>query len=155
MTTKLYRLLRWLLRSYELYVRLHPLPDVPNSLQSQDSSPRTNSTNSPTHSSSGPSNEDIEAVIQMATSATNGRSPAPKDTRTQLFVGNVNTSFLVPLCLLNSVYSFRTVSCGKISKISFGKLEQSSVQMCLSAQTTDQEATAPCSLLQRKTLVVL
>lgn len=38
-----------------------------------------------------PTNEDIEAVIQMATSARpspDGRGPL-KDTRTQLFVGNV------------------------------------------------------------------
>ncbi|KAF9788638.1 hypothetical protein BJ322DRAFT_1050218 [Thelephora terrestris] len=35
-----------------------------------------------------PSNADIEAVIQMATS-NQGRLPIPKDTRTQLFVGNL------------------------------------------------------------------
>lgn len=41
-----------------------------------------------------PSNDDIEAVIQMATSARSspdGRAGPVKDTRTQLFVGNVST----------------------------------------------------------------
>ncbi|KAJ8586786.1 hypothetical protein M405DRAFT_822775 [Rhizopogon salebrosus TDB-379] len=48
-----------------------------------------------THSSvpTAPTNAAIEAVIQMATSSGNpqdSRSPAPlRDTRTQLFVGNV------------------------------------------------------------------
>ncbi|KAH8101185.1 RNA-binding domain-containing protein [Cristinia sonorae] len=38
----------------------------------------------------GPSNDDIEAIIQMATSGVSGRSgPPPRDTRTQLFVGNL------------------------------------------------------------------
>jgi hypothetical protein len=43
-----------------------------------------------------PTNDDIEAVIQMATSSgmsQDSRSPAPlRDTRTQLFVGNVRMS---------------------------------------------------------------
>lgn len=43
-----------------------------------------------------PTNDDIEAVIQMATSSAmskDSRSPAPlRDTRTQLFVGNVRMS---------------------------------------------------------------
>ena len=41
-----------------------------------------------------PSNADIEAVIQMATSNP-GRLPILKDTRTQLFVGNVRSHSLV------------------------------------------------------------
>ncbi|KAG8903256.1 hypothetical protein FRC01_009274, partial [Tulasnella sp. 417] len=36
-----------------------------------------------------PSNQDIEAVIQMATSNARANAP-PRDTRTQLFVGNVS-----------------------------------------------------------------
>jgi hypothetical protein len=44
----------------------------------------------------GPSNDDIEAVIQMATSSSktqDSRQLAPlRDTRAQLFVGNVWTS---------------------------------------------------------------
>jgi len=45
-----------------------------------------------------PSNDDIEAVIQMATSSRSspdGRPGPPKDTRTQLFVGNVRLLFFV------------------------------------------------------------
>lgn len=48
----------------------------------------------------GPTNDDIEAIIQMATSSV-GRPPGglnpPRDTRTQLFVGNVShfTSFFL------------------------------------------------------------
>lgn len=93
-------LFRWLLRSYEQYVSPPPSPRCTLTYplcQPQDSSAQINSRDSPTHSASGPSNEDIEAVIQMATSATNGRSPAPKDTRTQLFVGNVRTPFFCVL----------------------------------------------------------
>ena len=43
---------------------------------------------------SAPSNADIEAVIQMATSK-QSLLPVPKDTRTQLFVGNVRPSPLI------------------------------------------------------------
>lgn len=59
----------------------------PSSLQgSLASSP------SPSASVSTPSNDDIEAIIQMATSSRSspdGKGGPPRDTRTQLFVGNV------------------------------------------------------------------
>jgi hypothetical protein len=51
---------------------------------------------------SGPTNDDIEAVIQMATSSGNSQDShqlAPlRDTRAQLFVGNVWTSVDLPEC---------------------------------------------------------
>lgn len=41
--------------------------------------------------SGGPSNADIEAVIQAATSSSGPLSPTARDSRTQLFVGNVSS----------------------------------------------------------------
>ena len=76
-----------------------------------------------------PSNDDIEAVIRMATAASADRSPAPlKDTRTQLFVGNVCP---LPGLLLrpHSLSSFRTASAGRTSKISFEKQALFSARM--------------------------
>jgi hypothetical protein len=65
----------------------------------KDNFPRPNSTQiSPTHRPT-PSNDDIEAVIQMATSTRptpDGRQPILRDTRTQLFVGNVRISLTLP-----------------------------------------------------------
>lgn len=50
----------------------------------------------------GPTNDDIEAVIQMATSSRqsqDSRQLAPlRDTRAQLFVGNVWSSVDLPAC---------------------------------------------------------
>lgn len=42
-----------------------------------------------------PTNSEIEHIIQMATTRTppSGRAPSGKDTRTQLFVGNVRGCF--------------------------------------------------------------
>ena len=59
-----------------------------------------------------PSNADIEAVIQMATS-NQGRMPIPKDTRTQLFVGNVR-SVPHPTRSTNGNNSCRIEFAGKI-----------------------------------------
>ncbi|KAG9001645.1 hypothetical protein FRB94_004631 [Tulasnella sp. JGI-2019a] len=44
-----------------------------------------------------PSNQDIEAVIQMATSARPAAAAPPRDTRTQLFVGNVRKPNIIIL----------------------------------------------------------
>ena len=67
------------------------------SLIVQDTSARPASTSGPVAaipaSPRAPTNEDIEAVIKMATSTrptADGRPPPGKDTRTQLFVGNVS-----------------------------------------------------------------
>ena len=56
----------------------------------------------PPHPAPAPSNADIEAVIQMATSK-QGRLPIPKDTRTQLFVGNVRSSSLILFSSLTEI----------------------------------------------------
>jgi len=97
-----------------------------------------------------PSNADIEAVIQMATS-NQGRMPIPKDTRTQLFVGNVR-SLPHPPRSTNINRSCRIEFAGRISKIFFARPEPSSGQMSLWDQTTDREATAPFSSPQPKML---
>ncbi|KAI0641522.1 hypothetical protein C8Q79DRAFT_316130 [Trametes meyenii] len=48
----------------------------------------------PPAAGSGPTNDDIEAVIQMAMASSNSprATNPPRDTRTQLFVGNVRLS---------------------------------------------------------------
>ena len=52
-----------------------------------------------------PTNEEIDAVIQQATSSVSadGRHVPLKDTRTQLFVGNVRSFFVPPLYLATRV----------------------------------------------------
>lgn len=97
-----------------------------------------------------PSNADIEAVIQMATS-NQGRMPIPKDTRTQLFVGNVR-SLPRPPWSTNGNHSCRIGFAGKISRIFFARPEPSSGQMSPWDQTIDREATAPFSSPQPKML---
>lgn len=76
------------------------MPSLSTSISQQDSSvpylePQTPSSAPPT-----PTNDAIEAIIQMATSSEisqDSRSLAPlRDTRTQLFVGNVWMSFEHP-----------------------------------------------------------
>lgn len=77
-------------------------------LTSQDSSGATSvqSSLSPSHTpspalsarSAPPTNDDIEAIIQMATSSRSspdGKGGPMRDTRTQLFVGNVR-NFQIP-----------------------------------------------------------
>lgn len=104
-----------------------------------------------------PSNDDIEAVIQMATASRqnlDGRSGPPKDTRTQLFVGNVT---FVSFCLLFSLTvqpSSPTASGGRISKTFSVVQEPSSVPTFLSGLITDLAATAPCCWPPPRTLVV-
>ena len=66
---------------------------------------------SPEPRSHPPTNEEVEAVIKMATSTRptpDGRPPPGKDTRTQLFVGNVSSSEIQktspsPLCINQSL----------------------------------------------------
>lgn len=90
-----------------------------------------------------PSNDDIEAVIQMATASRqnpDGRSGPPKDTRTQLFVGNVTSVFFCLLFSLTVQSSFPTASGGRISKTSSVALVPSSVLTSLSGLITDLAA---------------
>jgi hypothetical protein len=72
----------------------------------QPSSPRTPSPATSAQPSTvplpvHPTNEEIDAVIQQATSSVSadGRHVPLKDTRTQLFVGNVRSFFVPPLSL--------------------------------------------------------
>lgn len=80
-------------------------------------------------------NDDIEAVIQMATSSRpspDGRSAPLKDTRTQLFVGNVRAILINPPvnCTYAGIcYSCHTASAGKTSRTSSAARELFSVQM--------------------------
>lgn len=76
---------------------------------------------------SAPSNADIEAVIQMATSK-QSLLPVPKDTRTQLFVGNVGPSSFI-LSVRSRNRSSPIEFAGRILKIFFARLEPFSGQM--------------------------
>jgi hypothetical protein len=72
----------------------HPLLHATKSEIFKDSSSSSSVHNLSSPIPFPPSNDDIEAVIQMATSARSspdGRAGPVKDTRTQLFVGNVST----------------------------------------------------------------
>ena len=60
-----------------------------------------------------PTNQDIEAVIQMATSGRGGPTPT-RDTRTQLFVGNVCPRFEAPQLVLIRQNSYHIEFDGKI-----------------------------------------
>lgn len=99
-------------------------------------------------------NDDIEAVIQMATSSrssADGRSGPLKDTRTQLFVGNVRFFYLAPNWTHNLRFScsFHTVYAGRTSRTFFAALEPSSEPMSPLGLTIDPVATAP-SFSQRQ-----
>lgn len=105
-----------------------------------------------------PTNDDIEAVIQMATSARqtpDGRSGPLKDTRTQLFVGNVRYFFIFLLLSLTNLPSFLTVYAGKTSRTSSVVQALSCVQTFHSDQTIDPAAMEQCCLPLRRTLAVL
>lgn len=63
-----------------------------------------------------PTNDDIEAVIQMATSARaspDGRTGPPRDTRTQLFVGNVGLRVVHWRTSIHPAFSYLTGYGGK------------------------------------------
>lgn len=71
---------------------LHAFALPVGQLSLQPRTSRASSVTTPPNSTYKPTNDDIEAVIQMATSARptpDGRPVPPRDTRTQLFVGNV------------------------------------------------------------------
>ena len=73
----------------------HPLASFNGLLSVQPRSSRASSTATSPDPPYKLSNDDIEAVIQMATTARptpDGRPVPPRDTRTQLFVGNVCAS---------------------------------------------------------------
>ncbi|TBU39687.1 hypothetical protein BD309DRAFT_410172 [Dichomitus squalens] len=73
------------------------------------------SSNSPAAAGSGPTNDDIEAVIQMAMASSNSprTSNPPRDTRTQLFVGNVRPFFLLFSSIHASPAPFHFPSCAR------------------------------------------
>ena len=80
-----------------------------------------------------PTDDAIEAIIQQATSAAPSKpSGSLRDTRTQLFVGNVLLFFFFRfLASLMSLSSFHIESGGRTSKISSGKPALSCVQTSL------------------------
>jgi len=84
-----------------------PRPPSPATL------PAKPSTIPPPHLVHPPTNEEIDAVIQQATSSvsSDGRHVPLKDTRTQLFVGNVRFFFVLslswpPSCLCTASFVF-------------------------------------------------
>jgi len=85
---------------------------------------------SPTQTHIHPTDDAIEAIIQQATAARSGDSRPLRDTRTQLFVGNVRSvsSFLVR-CSYSFPFSSPTASAGKTSKTSSERLALSSALM--------------------------
>jgi hypothetical protein len=120
------------------------------------SSPLTHRSSSPTvaPSSNGvpspPSNSQIEAVIQMATSnaaSSEGRNPG-RDTRTQLFVGNVSPKSLPYPPILGMKFSSHLsypIECdGKISRISSARPAPVCAPMSPSVLITGAGAMAPC-----------
>ena len=104
-----------------------------------------------------PTSEEVEAVIQAATSQRSepdGKIIPLKDTRTQLFVGNVRWRHLCPRALLDidSIYSFRTECAGRISRICSAKLVLSYVPMLHLGRIIARGATGLCCWLRQKML---
>ena len=104
-----------------------------------------------------PTSEEVEAVIQAATSQRSepdGKIIPLKDTRTQLFVGNVRWRHLCPRVLLDidSIYSFRTECAGRISRICSVKLVLSYVPMLHLGRIIARGATGLCCWLRQKML---
>lgn len=102
-------------------------------------------------------NDDIEAVIQMATSSSrpspDGRSGPLKDTRTQLFVGNVCSTFqFLYAHPPTPPFSFRTAFGGRISRTFSVAQAPFFVRMSLSAQTIVHAVMVLYSSLLQRTL---
>jgi len=82
---------------------------------------------SPTQTHVHPTDDAIEAIIQQATAARSGDSRPLKDTRTQLFVGNVRSvSYFLVRCSYSFPSSSPTASADKTSKTSSERLALSS-----------------------------
>ena len=78
---------------------------------------------SPTQTHVHPTDDAIEAIIQQATAARSGDSRPLRDTRTQLFVGNVRSvSYFMVRCSYSSPSSSPTASAGKTSRTSSERL---------------------------------
>jgi len=92
---------------------------------------------SPTQTHVHPTDDVIEAIIQQATAARSGDSRPLRDTRTQLFVGNVRSvSSILVRCSYSFPFSSPTASAGKTSKTCSERLALSSTPMSLSGPTT-------------------
>jgi len=106
---------------------------------------------SPTQTHVHPTDDAIEAIIQQATAARSGDSRPLRDTRTQLFVGNVRSVyyFLVQ-CSHSFPFSSPTASAGKTSKTSSERLALSSAPTSPSGLIIAPEGTGLCYSLRRK-----
>ncbi len=107
---------------------------------------------------SQPSNDDIEAVIQMATSSRqtpDGRTAPVKDTRTQLFVGNVRSIFAIFFVLLSHFVSSSPTEYGGRTLRTFFVEQALSYELTFhSDQITDPGVMGLYYLPLQKTLVV-
>jgi len=137
------------------FVRRFPsMPRARHSCLPQPSPPTSPPPEHSAPSRSTPTNDDIEAVIKLATSSLPSIDRPLRDTRTQLFVGNVRDPSPSNLPTPSIPFSSPIASAGKTSRISFAVPEPSFVQMSPSGQIIARVATAPSSLPPQRMPVV-